>query len=153
MEFVPEAFHFETEEAIGIGSQTLVGRGNCFSVELSDGRYVNIVNFYLEDLEEVLKTINWPIKVSILGGKTAVINDERIADDLYRTRFCEVCCPMDLLPLPQRLRKARSIASGKTSFSKCEPISPGEEPMIIESTVIEAVTRKLTADWTYETAD
>jgi|GEM_PF-6565017 hypothetical protein len=137
--YIPEPFDFEILEATDIESTTLVGFNNCFSVQLSNGGCANIVNFYLETLEELLKegVVVWPIKVSILGGKTGVINDARIPDDKYNDRFCEVCCPIDLLPVNQRLTKSRAIQCGKVSYQKC-PANPkwGTPEMLIESFTI-----------------
>lgn len=146
-EFVPEPYQFQMDEAVAVESQTTLGFGNCFSVRTVSGQHYNIVNFYLDNdidgklgLETHLANgLTWPVKIAILGPGTAVIQDERISNDHYRTRFCECCCPMDLLPLPQRLQKAREIARGTTSFIKAEACKMpwGDMPeMIIESTTI-----------------
>jgi hypothetical protein len=150
-EFVPEPYQFQMDEAVGVVSCTTLGAGNCFAVRTEDGKHYDVVNFYLDDnffdkkkgLETLLKEgcLTWPVKIAILAGRTAVINDERIPDEHYRSRFCEVCCPPDLLPVHQRLAKARAIAKGTTSFIQAEAWdSPwGKMPaMVIESTTITA---------------
>lgn len=153
--FIPEPFKFRMEEAIHVESQTLVGFDNCFSISTKEGNYYNVVNFYIESLEKLIKSgkVNWPIRVAVIGEKTCVINDHRIEEEHYLKRFCEVCCPMDLLPIHQRLEKSRRIMDGTTSFS-CHAASEtpwGKMPAtVIESTTIKARSGKLSADWTAE---
>ncbi len=109
--------------AIRTTSQTLVGSsgsfprkfGNCFSVESEDGYSYRILNFKIENLEELTRRgeLSWPIKCEALSARSAVINVGRIPDDWYMDHFCEVCTPLDLLPLPQRLKQLRDIQRGK----------------------------------------
>lgn len=115
--------NLEIKEAVATTCQTLVGyttntfpmkSGNCFSVKCSDGSGHRIVNFCIENLQELLnrEILEYPIKIGVLREGIAVIHDERIPDEWYDKRFCEVCCPSDLLPVPQRLQHLRDIASG-----------------------------------------
>ena len=117
--------------AISVSSYTLVGvienkfpfkGGNCFSVTGDDGQYYRIVNFVHENIEELIKlgTISFPIQILALSECIAVINDPRIEDEWYLTRFCEVCCPTSLLPLPQILKHDREEMRGdrETTISK-----------------------------------
>ena len=109
--------------AIRITGQTLVGSsgsfprkfGNCFSIEAENGKNYRILNFKVENIKELIKrkVLSWPIKCESLSEHSAVINDGRIPDDWYMDRFCEVCTPIDLLPLPQRLKHLRDIQRGK----------------------------------------
>lgn len=138
--YIPEPYNFELVDAIHVESTTLVGFGNCFSVMTADGKYYDVVNFYHEALEDMIKAgVTWPFKISPIGPRTAVMHDARIPDDKYNDRFCEVCTPMDLLPITQRLRKSRDIQTGRSSFMKCEAtkmFGMDVPEMIIESVTI-----------------
>lgn len=102
----------------GMGSYPYL-RGNCFSVETDDGKNYRIVNFVLENLEHLLNNgLTWPVKIRVLAGRTAVVCDGRIAERAYQTDFCEICCPAELLPTPQRLRHLRDIERGLREESK-----------------------------------
>jgi hypothetical protein len=131
----------QEKDAVKITFCTLVSTNNCFGVETSDKKGYRIVNFYYETLEELLKnkTIKWPVKIKTIGEHTAVISDPRIPDDCYRTEFCEVCCPSDLLPLQQKLRREREIARG--DLVVCDGF---------ETRKIFSLTRKLKGKWTVE---
>lgn len=98
----------EEKEAISVFSYTLLASGNCFSVLDKKGEKYNIVNFYHENIEKV----EFPIKIRVLGGNTAIIADEKINDDLYNDRFCTCCCPKNLLPLPQKLKYELNVKRG-----------------------------------------
>lgn len=121
-EFVPEGCQFKTANAVQIEDCTLVGFNNCFSVTLDNGEYAKVVNVYHEDIEDLLNkgTVTWPIKVAILAPGIVAFNDTRIPLQKYRPDFCEVCCPVDLLPTPQRLRIARNIECGKTKYTRTD---------------------------------
>ncbi len=144
---------YETIEATEIGMQTLVGSsgdyprevGNCFDLICGD-KSVRIVNFIVENLEKLLedKVIEWPIKVHILKGRTAIIHDERIPHEWYDKSFCEVCCPQPLLPIQQQLRIARDILSGDRVEKVCE------DGMVIVTQKLKANKRKLKENWTVE---
>ena len=107
--------------ATGVLCYTLVGvrgtppleHGNCFSVEADDGRAYRIINFVYENLEALIAAgLTYPIDIRVLDNGVAVINDRRIPHAWYTTKFCEVCCPRRLLPMPQTLRIEREIAQG-----------------------------------------
>lgn len=134
----------QEKDAVKITFQTLVARNNCFGVETSDKKGYRIVNFYVEKLEELLKnkTVKWPVKIKTIGERTAVISDSRIPNDCYRTDFCETCCPRDLLPLPQQLRREREIARGDLV------VGDG-----FETRKITPSTRKLKGNWSVEAAE
>ena len=105
--------------ATSITSVTLVGiiedkfpliHGNCFGVKVkSEDNDYRIVNFYVENLEHVIKEkiIDWPIKIKILENRIAVIHDSKIPDEYYNQGFCTVCCPERLLPVTQKLLHER----------------------------------------------
>lgn len=116
-----------TLEAVSVESYTLAGiyvptqkedwpisHGNCFTVLTEGGKSYRIVDFAYENLEEALRRgLTWPIKIFPLSACVAVIHDPRIPDDWYRDYWCEVCCPEELLPLPQILAHKRQIARGE----------------------------------------
>ena len=116
-----------TVEATGIYSQTCVGViggqyplpvGNCFSVLCAGHTLcISIVNFCLENLQELLRrgVVAWPIAVHVMDADRGigVIHDARIPHAWYSDRYCEICCPRDLWPLPQRLAFERDIATGR----------------------------------------
>ena len=88
--------------------------GNCFSVKAEDGSLFRIANFGLENLKEAERRgVKWPIEIKPLSDRIAVIHDSRIPDNWYSDSFCEICCPRDLLPLPQLLRYERQIDRGE----------------------------------------
>jgi len=115
------------KKAISIGMQTLVGydrnakfpiaKGNCFSMETEDGNGYRIINFGVENLEELLKTrvIAYPIEIYIPDGydNIAYIADKRIPDDWYWKNFCSGCCPRALWPKEQLDDWNRRIESGE----------------------------------------
>lgn len=113
----------ELLKAIEITEQTLIGvygkpphdRGNCFSVRTECGQHFKIVNFVHENLVEQTSSmgLDWPVQIGVLSDRIAVIHDHRIPNDWYPDRFCEACCPKDLLTITQRLRIERDIASGR----------------------------------------
>lgn len=114
----------EYKEATSIGSVTLVGFsgsksfpkkwGNCFSVGTNNKEWYKIVNFNYENFEHLLKqkVISFPVKILELGKNSAVICDNRIPRDYYNERFCIVCTPTDLLPIPQRLEQLLDLQDG-----------------------------------------
>lgn len=118
---IPESLQFETAEAVEISEETLVGFNNCFSVMTSQRKHYKIVNFYAEALRSLLHDgLTWPVKIAVLGEKWAAIHDTRIPRDKYCQSFCEICTPTELLPIPQRLRMALDIASGRLKFHEKE---------------------------------
>lgn len=145
-EYIPEPFQFETIDGYDIGWQTM----NCFGLTISKKEEVRIVNFSLDNFKKLLKekTISLPVKITLLTKGVAVINDPRIDESLYNDYYCQICCPMEFLPIQQRLRKSRQIKNKIVSYSK-HLASNGCPEMIIESQEIKATTRKLSQDWTY----
>lgn len=115
-----------------LGSQTLVGvgrverpseSGNCFGVfaqkvtrdDIIGGvvEEYKIVNFNAENLNALVALgLTWPIQCKLLAGRTAIIHDPRIGERWYSRRYCEVCCPRSLLPLPQIQIHERDIMRG-----------------------------------------
>jgi len=108
--------------AVRVTSSTLIGvskdkypltHGNCFSVLADDGKEYNVVNFVYENLKEVCRRgILFPISIRALSDRVAVLHDARIPDEWYSVRFCEICCPISILPLPQRLAHERQKMTG-----------------------------------------
>jgi hypothetical protein len=83
--------------------------GNCFSARLGPedlAPAVKIINFNYENLEELLRrrTITWPIRIVYLDvpRKVALIEDPRVPDGWYQTKYCSICTPRDLLPADQK---------------------------------------------------
>lgn len=109
--------------ATKMDSQTLVGyfnedfpreHGNCFGLHVAGDREFRIVNFNAENLQELLKRgLTYPIKIVPIAKNRAIIHDERIPHDWYQSRWCECCCPDDLLPLPQQLKHHRQELTGE----------------------------------------
>lgn len=102
------------QTCVGVGGTPPHEYGNCFTVLCDDGKHRRVVNFVLENLEAGVEKhgLTWPIRIKALTDRVAVVHDERIPDNWYSKRFCEVCCPTNLLPLPQLLAHERQIAYG-----------------------------------------
>ena len=101
-----------------VGDNYPLPSGNCFGVQTEKGEF-RIVNFVLENLEEAIRRgITFPIKIHPIDDWTAVIHDERIPDNWYKSRWCEICCPENLLPIPQRLEHDRQIKTGYRAKGK-----------------------------------
>lgn len=111
----------EWQTCIGSSGPYPRDRGNCFSLS-----GFKIVNFKLENLKELINLgLKLPVKLKILSEATprkegiAVIHDERIHPSWFRNNFCEICCPFEFLPLPQKLAKERAERNGsQTSFGE-----------------------------------
>lgn len=121
----------EIVEGIEIGCQTLVGswgdfprsRGNCFDMKTTNGSYYRIVNFNVENLEELKKRgLEFPVKLLPLSEHVAIVCDERISDKWYDKDYCTVCCPNDLLSHHQRARHLRQEMRGDRKIIKGEKI-------------------------------
>jgi hypothetical protein len=118
--------------AIKMGCQTLVGhletdfpreRGNCFDLSVDGEREYRIVNFNAENFQELLKRgLTYPIKIIQIAGHTAIIHDERIPHDWYQSRWCECCCPSELLPLTQQLKHHREELTGERKVFRGESL-------------------------------
>jgi len=139
--------------------------GNCFSVETDDGRHYRIVNFVYENMKEAFRRgtsddrwrpgVEWPLKCLEIGNGTAIVHDLRIPTDWYAQRWCECCCPHDLLPMPQRLTTALRRESGEETVKMASGIT------VVCATMGERIrlppdpsdppppeSRKLSAEWT-----
>jgi hypothetical protein len=113
----------ETINASSITSSTLVGvakskppykNGNCFSLACGKREEYRIVNFNLENLKHLLRCgLTWPVKISKISDRLAILHDERIPDEFYDKEYCEVCCKKDLLPVTQQSRIMRQIKRGQ----------------------------------------
>lgn len=109
---------------IEVGGSTLVGYlarefpisgngGNCFTMILENGLSLQILNFGLENLEELVRRgLTWPVKVIRISGDYGVVCDGRIGDRWYNQEPCSVCTPADLIPIPQRLKQLRRCERG-----------------------------------------
>jgi hypothetical protein len=115
-------------KAIKIGMCTLIGcptstfptrHGNCFEVKVEEKMYdLKIVNFYFENLKHLLDNgLTFPILVQPVSSSHAIIDDDRIPEEFYETRYCECCCPERLWPEPQRKARERLISSGKLKIT------------------------------------
>ena len=164
-DFKPDlAMSITSQTLVGVNMDKYpIRHGNCFSVmtekyyhivEKYSGnsrakeyfKYMHkdwrIVNFYAENLEKLIKDkiITWPVKILVRRGRgrrIALIHDERIPDEWYADRWCEACCPEELLPLTQRLRLERMTARGDR---KVVTMSNG---MKLVSMKLESKSRKL----------
>jgi hypothetical protein len=90
-----------------------LSRGNCFSVMADDSHEYRIINFIVENWEEMIRRgIKPPIQIAVWAKNLAIVHDERIPDDWYREKFCGVCCPEELLPITQQLALDRDYRWG-----------------------------------------
>jgi hypothetical protein len=139
-------------KANSITSVTLVGvlgdkfplrHGNCFSVKTDDGEK-KIVNFFYENLKHLIDNgLTFPINIESISKHHAIIHDDRIPEDFYETRYCEVCCPTHLLPIPQQKARERLISSGKLMVKQCGDY-------ILEKMNVEAKMHPLKVKFTLE---
>lgn len=114
-------------KAIAFGSQTLIGssgdfprdHGNCFGLIDEDGNEYRIVNFIAENFEHLQELgLEWPVQMAVLDNtRCAALNDPRIGDRWFEKEYCEICCPKELLPLPQILRHRRMECRGERKES------------------------------------
>ena len=111
---VLKATHITHHTLVGVLGNTFPRKGgNCFGVALEDGRDVQIVNFILENLQELLKRgLKWPIKVELLTEHEGIVIDERIPDNWYNDAYCSVCTPFEFLNHCQKKKHERAIARG-----------------------------------------
>lgn len=109
-----QAKYIEYHTLVGFGRAEFPrSRGNCFSVKSYDGRSYNIVNFGHENLKELERRgLKFPIRCTALTGEIALLDDPRIGERWYCARYCEVCCPKDLLPASQLDAPRRDILRG-----------------------------------------
>ena len=109
---------WQKAKATKMGFRTCVGyfgtdypwsSGNCFDL---DGH--RILNFNYENFIELQSrtVISWPVDIMIIENGLALIHDSRILHEWYSQNFCITCCPIRLLPAPQRLKQLREIDSG-----------------------------------------
>lgn len=112
----------KTINAKDIHSNTLVGSsgefprdsGNCMTVVGEDGEIYRILNFNYENLKHLISLgLKWPIAINVIERPWAVLHDARIGDRWYSDRFCTVCTPQHILPLPQRLKQLRRCVRGQ----------------------------------------
>lgn len=106
-----------TINATRITRSTLVGvmsedfplkGGNCFSVAADDGKEYRILNFRLENLEELFRRgLEWPVPI-VVDEKWAYIHDERIGERWYQDRTCTTCAPRRLWSVTQQLSHDRN---------------------------------------------
>lgn len=117
------------EMAVRIVSSTLLARNNCFSVKTEDDNEYNIVNFYYETFNDLLdeKILEWPVRISILKEKVALIDDVRVAERYYNDQYCTSCCPRDLLTEPQRMSIDRQVEKGMRKYFSNGTYSIGSE--------------------------
>lgn len=118
----------ENKNAVAITSVTLVGyhikeypaeNGNCFSMRCDDNTEYRIVNFNAENMKELLKHgLTYPIEILPMSEHIAVIDDGRIGERWYSKKYCTVCCPYNLLPIPQQFKKKREEKFGIVTVIK-----------------------------------
>lgn len=145
---------FKFKNATSITSTTLVGtmgkkfplaNGNCFSVECDDKTEYRIVNFVLENLEQLIKIkqLQWPVLILPISERQAVIVDERIPEDWFSNDYCEVCCPFNLLPHNQQMRYVRKLVR-----KDIEEFESEDKKSIYTVQKFKPVERKLDPKWT-----
>lgn len=146
-----------TFEAACEGGRTCVGvlrtdypleSGNCFDVLDGNGRSFRIVNFVAENLDEAIArgVVAWPMRCVVLrepesgAAGVAAVHDARLPVDWYCREWCEVCCPLALLPVPQQMATALRRESGEETVT-------GSEGVTVVSRTIRAESRVLMAPW------
>lgn len=89
-------------ESIGtdIGCQTCIGSfgdfprtmGNCFDLISPEGQGIRILNFKLENFEELIRqgVLSLPVRILIVDGRHGVISDPRVPPDWYGD-YCSGC--------------------------------------------------------------
>lgn len=135
--------------ATDVNTVTLVGylgsypreNGNCFSVSVEgETEDCRIINFNYENLEQLMEdgVVSFPIKISKLQDRIAIIADERIPNEWYSKRLCETCTPSNLLPITQRLKHFLDIERGirketeiEIGGKKMKMVSIKVEPKIV----------------------
>lgn len=107
-----------------------ISSGNCFSVVAENDKSYRIVNFVHENMEELFRRgFKAPFKIAVIGKNTAIVHDERIPDRWYQDRYCEVCCPSELLPVNQRMAHLRHIECGyRTEYETWVTFNPSRKP-------------------------
>lgn len=130
-EKLQDLFEFKSHkeiELVGFGSVTLIGvinptypldYGNCMSMLDEEGNSYRVLNFVHENMEYLIdkEVLTFPVKSLLLDDGYVVIHDGRIGENWYRHEFCNTCCPIEMLPITQRLKTARNVLRGKTSFT------------------------------------
>lgn len=109
--------------ATGVAEVKLVGvritkyplvRGNCFRMYTKCGGHYRILNFVYENLEYLLKNgLSYPIKIAVLNDREAVVHDERIPDNFYTKKLCNVCSSEEFKNNTDYLAYQRGIMSGR----------------------------------------
>jgi hypothetical protein len=121
--FMAEAEGFRTMVGFSNKGEPPYESGNCFGVyrqkvtrdDVISGSVTQykIVNFNADNLDALLKLgLKWPIQCKVLLGRIAIIHDPRIGERWYSNRYCETCCPTDLLPITQIQRHERETMRG-----------------------------------------
>lgn len=110
------------QQIVAISGYTLMGfsgtppleRGNCMTVECSDSKSRKVVNFNYENLEALqLQGLTLPIEAFFITDSICKIDDTRIGERWYPTKYCEVCCPVNFLPAPQQDKINRDYKVGR----------------------------------------
>lgn len=78
---------------LGIGGPFPRKGGNCFSVETEEGPTYHIINFRLENFEELIRRgiAHWPIEIEPIDKHHAKVVDERMPIEWYDERHCSIC--------------------------------------------------------------
>jgi hypothetical protein len=133
---------FERTNATDIGFVSLVGVyssewpikwGNYFSMSAEDGKSYQIVNFWYENLEQLLehKEIEFPIPLLILDDGYAMIHDPRIPDDWYVKDSVSTCVPRRYHTIHQQAKHQRGIDGGWIEeFDTVQKFDMGKQPKI-----------------------
>lgn len=98
---------------VGASEKRPSDTGNCFSVAVNDHIEYKIVNFNLENLEELMaRGLTWPIRIAAISPHHALLDDPRIGSRWYQNEWCIICTPRELLPASQRMEQLRAIERG-----------------------------------------
>lgn len=110
--FITQGYYCDTTRPVLSG-------GSCFTLMDGDGIDYKIVNFCYENFDHLnrnLRILTFPVNIISLrtydNSGIAILKDDRIPENYYSSRYCEACCPMDLLPKIQKEQLENDIKNG-----------------------------------------
>lgn len=86
-------------------------QGNCFDIKINEDDYRRVLNFNVENFDELKRIGLSDVNVMLLSDRHCVIHDHRIADAWYSS-FCSICTPLIFTPTDRQLRGDRQTKLG-----------------------------------------